>query len=94
MRAAFAQPGLLPEFDLAGSPDYSRVAHNPLNRKAWLHVKAQGNQGASSCETARALKRPAKSIAGRFTELHRAGYLRATEVWREGVVYLAIGDMP
>lgn len=94
MRPRVAQLAIIPDLEQPGPVDYSKVALNPLNRQTWDAVKTRLSDGASSTEIAKQLKRPAKSIAGRFTELHAVGLLRSTEAYRHGRVYIAVGEWP
>lgn len=90
MRPKVQQLGIVATLDSDAPADYRHTEDNPLNRQVWYAIHQRGAHGASSTEIAKELKKPAKSIAGRCTELHSLGRLRKTEAWRNGIVYVAV----
>jgi hypothetical protein len=86
------QVGITPIYDSDTPANYKDTKENPLNKLVWQEIMKRGVQGGSSTEVAEALGRPAKSIAGRCTELHSLGLLRRTEAYRKGVVYVAVKE--
>ncbi len=91
MRPKMKQLGLMPELDGKDPADYRDKVNDSLNQLVLMEVKKARCDGAIAADLARSMCRPQKSIAGRLTELHQAGLIRATEAKRNGcTVYVAV----
>lgn len=83
------QLGILADFDGPLPANYSKSDHKPLTRQVWLMIRDSGSTGASAVEVSRKLGHGEASIKTRFHELRGLGYIRPTEAFREGPVFIA-----
>jgi 7-carboxy-7-deazaguanine synthase len=91
-RPAFQQMGITPEDTSAEPANYHGECLRPINQRVLKCIKDRGVAGASAQYVASTLHIPLGTASGRISELHKEGYIRATEAvgGNRERVYIAI----